>query len=432
MYRQVDELLFFGAFEELSVIFETFIVYQYIYGLFEIVASKKKSLFCFIFFGIGLGALSIYVQVPLILITYTLLGLFLLEMVVCASTVVTRIFSVLYFAIVMIVSEMLCSALISVLGKLALTNTFNYGIPRILSILIAKLIQIFAVRVTVFIAQWKKDTVDDIDIRFIFPILLCQVCSILLTYHVFVLCFYNLGEFDIFSFLSISGIMYINIIIFLYFDHIKVAYKYKAKNQAIETKLKLQEEYYRTLEAHQKETISLWHDMKKHIDLIKALYNTRQNNIAVVYLDELQNDLSQRLKIVQTEDPIIGALLTEQLKRADREEITLSLDIHLGAQMKLQPIDLCIILGNLFDNAFEACAHLGKHCEKFIQIEIKQREQLLFIRMVNSYNSETNKLKRVGKHGFGLNNIRRSVGKYGGHFEIKMSASEFSATIIIP
>ena len=100
--------------------------------------------------------------------------------------------------------------------------------------------------------------------------------------------------------------------------------------------------------------------------------------------------------------------------------------------MKLQPIDLCIILGNLFDNAFEACAHLGKHCEKFIQIEIKQREQLLFIRMVNSYNSETNKLKRVGKHGFGLNNIRRSVGKYGGHFEIKMSASEFSATIIIP
>ena len=52
--------------------------------------------------------------------------------------------------------------------------------------------------------------------------------------------------------------------------------------------------------------------------------------------------------------------------------------------------------------------------------------------MVNSYNSETNKLKRVGKHGFGLNNIRRSVGKYGGHFEIKMSASEFSATIIIP
>ena len=68
----MDELLFFGAFEELSVIFETFIVYQYIYGLFEIVASKKKSLFCFIFFGIGLGALSIYVQVPLILITYWL------------------------------------------------------------------------------------------------------------------------------------------------------------------------------------------------------------------------------------------------------------------------------------------------------------------------------------------------------------------------
>ena len=176
----------------------------------------------------------------------------------------------------------------------------------------------------------------------------------------------------------------------------------------------------------------MWHDIKKHIDLIKALYNTKQNSTAIAYLDELQNDLSRRLRIIQTEDPIIGALLTEQLKRADKEGITFNLDIHLGTQMKLQPIDLCIILGNLFDNAFEACADLDSNCEKLIRIEIKQREQSLFIQMVNSYNSEANKVRRSGRHGFGLNNVKRSVGKYGGQFETNMSKSEYSATIVIP
>lgn len=428
----MDRLFFFKFFEVLAVVLETFIVYQFIFGLFEKTADKKKNFLCFSLFGMGLSALSIYAHMPLLLITYTLFGLFLLESIVCASTTATRIFSVLYFAIVMIVSEILCSALITGLGKLEITNTFDYGLPRVLSILIAKLIQIFAVRLTILIAQWKKDDVDNIDVRFVFPILLCQACSILLTYHVFALCFYSLGEFDFFSFFSISGIMYINIIIFWYFDRIKVAYKYKAKNQTMEIKLKLQEDYYRTLEAHQKETVSLWHDIKKHIDLIKALYNTKQNSTAIAYLDELQNDLSRRLRIIQTEDPIIGALLTEQLKRADKEGITFNLDIHLGTQMKLQPIDLCIILGNLFDNAFEACADLDSNCEKLIRIEIKQREQSLFIQMVNSYNSEANKVRRSGRHGFGLNNVKRSVGKYGGQFETNMSKSEYSATIVIP
>lgn len=428
----MDELLFFQAFEGLSVIFETFIVYQYISGLFGHSAKSKTCFLYYALFCLGLSVLSICVRTPAILITYTLLGVYLLERLVCNARVATRIFSILYFAAVMIVSEMLCSALISGLWGLQLANTLDYGLSRVLSILIAKLVQIFAVRLTILVANWKKDDFDHVEFLFIFPILMCQVCSILLAYHIFVLCFYCYGEFDLLAFLSIFGIMYINIIIFWYFDRIKKAYQYKAKSEAMETKLGLQEEYYRTLAEHQKETIALWHDMKKHIALIKELNNMKQNNMATTYLDELQDDLKRRLKIVQTEDPIIGALLTEQLKRADREEVCLELDVRLGSQTKLHSIDRCIILGNLFDNAFDACARLQEDSEKYIRAEIKQREQCLFIRILNAYNPETNDTKRTGKHGFGLSNIKRSVSKYGGEFDIEKSKTEFTATVIIP
>lgn len=427
----MNEDILFRVFEGLSVIFETFIVYQYINGLFMKRTESKVVLLSYIVFCFGLSFLSIVVRTPAVLITFTLVGLFALEMLYYDSIVITRIFSVLYFAALMMISEILCSAIVSGLWQFDLSSTLDFGLSRALGILIAKLIQMLAVKLSVLLAKWKKDDADNVDIKFALPIIICQICSIMLAYHVFILCFYTYEEFEITGFLSMTSIIYINIVIFWYFDRIKVAYKYKAISEAMEIKLNLQSEYYQTLAEHQKETFALWHDMKKHIDLMRALNNTQQQGLSVSYLDELQDDLSKRLRIVHTEQPIIGALLSEQLKRADREGVTLDLDIRLGSQMKLSPIDLCVIIGNLFDNAFEACATLEYDKSRWIKAEIKQRNQAVFVRISNPI-SPAKKVKKSGRHGFGLSNVRKSVNKYAGQFDVGISETEFTATITIP
>lgn len=428
----MPELFPFRFFEASTVVFETIIVYQYISGLFGFSTKKQICYLCCCFFCIGLIVLSLYVCIPAVQISYTLLGIYLLELLSKNLTVATRFFSILYFAIIMIVSEMLCSAIVSALWNLELANTLEFGLSRVLSIVIAKMIQFCAIRLTVSIAQWKKDNIDYIEFNFILPMLLCQICCIMLAYYIFIMCFYCYGRFNLGTSLSVCGILYINVIIFWYFDRIKKAYRYKAQVETMETRLKLQEEYYRTLADHQKETLAIWHDMKKHVNLMKELTNANQDVLATKYLDDLQQNLRQRLRIVQTEDPIIGALLTEQLKRADRDNIILELDVHLGSKTKLQPIDICIILGNLFDNAFEACGALSDKRERIIRAEIKQREQLLFIKISNSYSPMAHKSQRNGKHGYGLNNIKKVVSRYSGQFNIEKSETEFSATILIP
>lgn len=407
------------------------LLYTNIGGLF---AQRKDSKIVILFYAIFccvLGFLSIAVRTPTVLIAFTLVGLFVVEMLFYDSAATTRVFSILYFAAVMMASEILSSVIVSGLWQLKLSNTLDFGLSRVLGILIAKLIQLFAVKLSVLLAKWKKDDTVSIDIKFVLPILFCQACSIMLAYHVFVLCFYIYGEFDVMAFFSVAGIMYINIIIFWYFDRIKVAYRYKAQSEAMEIKLELQSEYYQTLAEHQKETVALWHDMKKHIDLMRALNDTQQYGLSVSYLDELQEDLSKRLRIVQTEQPVIGALLSEQLKRADKEGVTLDLDIRLGSQIKLSPIDLCVILGNLFDNAFEACATIDDEQSKQVKVEIKQRDQSLFVRISN-YIQPNKRATKLGRHGFGLKNVKRAVGKYGGRLDIETSATEFVATLIIP
>lgn len=396
------------------------------------ISSKKKCLILHCIFCIGLCVTTLIVRVPAVSILYTLVGLFVLESLLCNVTLSARIFSTLFFCALMILSEMVCSAVVTRLWGLNLQKSLDYGLLRAFSIVIAKLIQVAAIKLTVFTAKWKKNEIDQVELLFIFPILMCQVCSILLAYHIFELCFYIYEYFTLNSFLSMFSILYINVIIFWYFDRIKEAYMYKSKNEAMEIKFTLQEEYYRTLAVHQKDTIALWHDMRKHIDLMKALNSMDQKTTVSNYLNELEEDIRKRLKIVQTEDPVIGALLTEQLKRADRQGVSLELDTHLISQTRIQSIDLCVILGNLFDNAFTACENIPNTYKKYIKAEIKQREQLLFIELVNPVGPEKASMRQNGKHGFGLNNVRRSVNKYGGKIDINATKEEFCVRIIIP
>lgn len=197
-------------------------------------------------------------------------------------------------------------------------------------------------------------------------------------------------------------------------------------------KLKLQSDYYLTLADHQKETDALWHDMKKHIDLVKSLVNSEQPNISDEYLEELESDLGKRIKVVRTKQPVISALLTEQLKRAEKDGIFLDLDVKLEEETKVSPVDLCIILGNLFDNAFNACSLLPLDVEKYIKVELKQRENSLMIRMENIRNPDLKAIKRSGKHGFGLKNVKKAVGKYNGIVNIDLAKTDFIVDIVIP
>lgn len=430
----MGDILLFQIFEGLSVVFETFIIYQYINGLFLKRTSKRGCFLWYVVFCLILTLLSLLIREPIFLIAYILTGLYVLEVFLYKSNVSSRVFSILYFAAITIVSEFLCSALISELWSLEITETLDYGLSRVLGILVAKLIQIFIVKLSVTFARWKREDFIGVELKMVFPLLICQLCSIVLAYHVFVLCYNIYEEFHFTAFLSMAGIVYMNVIIFWYFDRIKAVYSYKAKNEAMEIKLELQNEYYITLAEHQKETDALWHDMKKHINLMKSLVNSGQSDISAKYLDELEADMSKRIRIVQTEQSIIGALLTEQFKRADRETVLLDLDARLESEMtmKIGSVDLCVILGNLFDNAFEACSALTQGCEKYIKAEIKQREQSLYIRIENPNPPEHSTSKRVGKHGFGLNNVRKAVRKYNGQISINTMSDEFAVSIIIP
>jgi sensor histidine kinase regulating citrate/malate metabolism len=77
---------------------------------------------------------------------------------------------------------------------------------------------------------------------------------------------------------------------------------------------------------------------------------------------------------------------------------------------------LFIILGNAIDNAIEECNALPAESERYINISIRQKAQLVVMKVDNPCR-ESQTAKPGYIHGYGLKNVRRCVEKYHGELQ---------------
>lgn len=429
----MNDILSFKIFESIIVFFETFIIYQYLEGLFEKKLSTMKALILYLVFCIGLMALTLYIQIGLPLILYTVFGVYLLSAFIYKAKFTTRLISLLFFVLLMMLSELIAPGIIAGIWHLPLSDLTTYSLNRCVCMLVTKLLQLLLVKITVTLVRWKTYTSHEENYKMILPLFVCQIISIVFTQYIFVISTEIHHQFTVLTLCTLVGIVYINVLIFWYFDRIKTSYEYKAKSEAAEHKLALEKQYHSILLEHQRETDALWHDMKKHLRLIKSLMTKENQALSTQYIHELESNMNRQVKPVHTNEPILSALLSEQSRRAQKNNIPIDFDVKIEGSIKISPVDLCIILDNLFDNALEACTLQAKNNQQAsITILIKQKNNALLIRMTNTYSAKTRTHWHAGKHGLGLENVKTTVKKYEGQLSIKEDEQLFTVTILIP
>ena len=96
--------------------------------------------------------------------------------------------------------------------------------------------------------------------------------------------------------------------------------------------------------------------------------------------------------------------------------------------------DICILLGNILDNAIEACEQLS--AKKTIELKIRCINGMLYIGCKNPTKQSDVSLITTkpdkSQHGFGTVTIKKIANKYGGHANYKIDESLFVCEIIIP
>ena len=120
------------------------------------------------------------------------------------------------------------------------------------------------------------------------------------------------------------------------------------------------------------------HDYRSHIQVMKA--HAAQGNWQAVaaYLDQLETDLAAVDTVVKTGNPMADAILNSKISLARSKHIQVRADASVPVALDISALDLCVILGNLFDNAIEASLPLPEE-QRLIRVYIDRKGEQLYI-----------------------------------------------------
>ena len=204
---------------------------------------------------------------------------------------------------------------------------------------------------------------------------------------------------------------------------------------------KMQNELYRTQfeESEKKydEMNKIHHDMKNHLQCISSLLDDKEYEKAENYIaDMIKNKLNFEFKQINTGNRVVDAISNAKLTQCIDENILTTVDAG-SIEASIDDVDMCSLLGNIFDNAIEACRKVEKNKE--IHFEINQKKGYINIIMKNSVQNsviENNpKFKTTKKHkdihGYGIKIVKSIVEKYNGMMELFEQDGFFIADIWI-
>ena len=191
------------------------------------------------------------------------------------------------------------------------------------------------------------------------------------------------------------------------------------------------------------QTMRAWrHDYHNHIQSIKAMLSMDKREELENYLDNLEKDLDSIDIAIRTGNVGLDAILSSKVSIARKNSIEVNCTAKVPGELKITDVHLCAIVGNLMDNAIEACEKipLGEKGEatRFIRIYIGLFKNQLYISITNSTNVKKRQrvtelvTSKIGEHGFGLRRIDKLVDKYDGYVNRKNEPGVFATEIMLP
>ena len=112
------------------------------------------------------------------------------------------------------------------------------------------------------------------------------------------------------------------------------------------------------------------HDYNSHIQTVKAHLQFKQYEEIGIYLNNLESDLATVDTVIKTGNVMVDAILNSKLSLAASKSISIDAKAIVPKTLPISEIDLCIIIGNLLDNATEACVRLPVESDRFIRVYI--------------------------------------------------------------
>lgn len=302
---------------------------------------------------------------------------------------------------------------------------------RIITVLISKVLLFQVTRIILHIKGNAKIFMQDMIPLVISPVLSICMVSILTGISVM---YPDLQEK---IFYVILLIIVFKFSIYISFLQLSRSTKVKADYELLNLQYKCAKENARDIQNMYESIRAIRHDMKNHLLCIFGMLDAKPIDIEKIqtYVGRLlkQQDGLHRKFVFSGNDALDAIINTKQataLQYGINTNIVIAYDLRL-----MEPEDICVLLGNLIDNATREAKKTDK---KEVEICIQEQEPYVSIVVSNSIkdsvlkdNPELTTTKSSVNHGYGILNIKKIVQKYDGLIRFYENEDKFIADVLL-
>lgn len=202
-----------------------------------------------------------------------------------------------------------------------------------------------------------------------------------------------------------------------------------------------QEQTIQALSAAYTAQRTLTHDFRRHLCALGALLDQGQAGQARDYLQKLQQDQYNRPLLVNCRHPFLDGLLNQKAYAARQQGTDLHFELNDLSGVQLSPGDLTVVLGNLLDNALEACQRLPQDRPRWVRVKLlySGEDRQLFLSVENTSlpvdvrgDTLPTAKEDPALHGFGLPNVFRVLRSQGADWVMEYDQGVFLVAVEWP
>lgn len=178
------------------------------------------------------------------------------------------------------------------------------------------------------------------------------------------------------------------------------------------------------------------HDFHHHLQTLKGQLEAGEVDRALAYIEQLDDQLMNVDTLLKTGNVSLDAILSAKIAQAKADNITVTVKANVPDSLTISDVELSIIVGNLLDNAIEACCNVDS--DRFIRIYISMKGKMLYFSMLNSSGEKQKKTGSLfathkdGVHGFGLRRAEAILEEHGGWVKYNSEDGAFTSEFLVP
>lgn len=233
--------------------------------------------------------------------------------------------------------------------------------------------------------------------------------------------------------LLILGTILINGCLLYFMNKLSIFYKKytetQISNQLFETELKS----IKCINHNLEEMKILKHDMKNKLLIIDAYLNEEEYEKSSAYINSLIKKIDSTELQFYTPNYLLNYYLNKKIKHAESLEVTFITNILVPEKTRIDADILSALLGNLIDNAVNACTRIqNKHTKKEIRLLIKEKPNKILLEIVNTFDAKERKLKeKIFGTGIGLLSSKKIIEEHDGIYKQWSEGNKYYVSVIL-